>query len=272
MTGFLLKKTFFDMWDNLYGIIILNLGFYIVFAATFGMSYLTIIGLSVFIPQDNIFGGFSAMMIIMIFVHCFYNVYAGAVSGVTKDIAYYQPPTFAAFFQYLKETWKTSLGYGLLQGVISGIFVNAALFYLNNMNDQLNAIIFFIIVEVYVIWLIASQYFLTIQSNFDKKVPKNLKKMFLLLLDNTAFTIFGLTLISILFFTISVFTFFLVPGFVTILLLQSVALKLRMYKYEYLEANPEANRKKIPWETLLLEEKDKVGKRTFKGMIFPWKD
>jgi len=50
------------------------------------------------------------------------------------------------------------------------------------------------------------------------------------------------------------------------------ALKLRLKKYDYLEENPEANRKQIPWDALLIDERNKVGPRTFKGMIFPWKD
>ena len=57
-----------------------------------------------------------------------------------------------------------------------------------------------------------------------------------------------------------------------LLLWYNVALKLRMYKYEYLEKNPNAKRKDIPWETLLAEEKEYLGKRTLKGFIFPWKD
>jgi hypothetical protein len=43
-------------------------------------------------------------------------------------------------------------------------------------------------------------------------------------------------------------------------------------KYDYLEENPRADRKHIPWETLLREERERVGKRTLKGMIFPWKE
>ena len=45
-----------------------------------------------------------------------------------------------------------------------------------------------------------------------------------------------------------------------------------MYKYDWLEANPEANRKKIPWDALLMDDKERVGKRTLRGMIFPWKE
>ena len=64
----------------------------------------------------------------------------------------------------------------------------------------------------------------------------------------------------------------MLPGISAVVLWISVGLKLRLYKYDYLEKNPEANRKKIPWDALLVADKDRVGKRTLRGMIFPWKE
>ena len=71
---------------------------------------------------------------------------------------------------------------------------------------------------------------------------------------------------------VSIFTAFLFPGFGGLLVWHQAAMRLRLYKYDYLEENPGANRKKIPWDGLLVEEKEKVGKRTLRGMIFPWKE
>ncbi len=45
-----------------------------------------------------------------------------------------------------------------------------------------------------------------------------------------------------------------------------------MFKYDYIEAHPDTDRKHLPWEELLFEEREKVGTRTLKGMIFPWKE
>jgi hypothetical protein len=64
----------------------------------------------------------------------------------------------------------------------------------------------------------------------------------------------------------------LAPGVGGLLLGQSVALKLLMYKYDWLEENPEGDRKHVPWDELLYEERESVGHRSLKGMIFPWKD
>jgi hypothetical protein len=71
---------------------------------------------------------------------------------------------------------------------------------------------------------------------------------------------------------VSFFTALLIPGITVVLLAHQVALKLRLYKYDYLEANTEVNRKNIPWAELLYDEKEKIGTRTIKGMIFPWKE
>ena len=49
-------------------------------------------------------------------------------------------------------------------------------------------------------------------------------------------------------------------------------MKLRLYKYDYLEENPDAKRNDIPWDALLIDERERVGKRTLRGMIFPWKE
>jgi len=73
-------------------------------------------------------------------------------------------------------------------------------------------------------------------------------------------------------FVISALTMLLAPGPAGTALASAVAVRLRMKKYRYLKENPEAERRHIPWDELLQEEKELVGKRTLKGMIFPWKD
>jgi hypothetical protein len=70
----------------------------------------------------------------------------------------------------------------------------------------------------------------------------------------------------------SLFTALLLPGISSILLFWNTAFKLRLYKYDWLEQNPGSNKKSIPWDALLVEDRERVGKRTLKGMIFPWKE
>jgi len=79
MFGFLIKKTFFDMWDNLIRIVILNLGFILAF------------GIMVYFPwvlKDYQVLNFLArgIGIGVLFV------YAGAASTMTSMIADYGKP------------------------------------------------------------------------------------------------------------------------------------------------------------------------------------
>ena len=115
------------------------------------------------------------------------------------------------------------------------------------------------------------QYYFPIMVQLDKKPRKILRKMFIVFFDNPGFSFF-LLIFSVIVFALSGFTAFLLFGPGGIILLGQVAFKLRLYKYDYLEENPEANRRKIPWQTLIYEDSELVGTRTLKGLIFPWKD
>jgi hypothetical protein len=98
-----------------------------------------------------------------------------------------------------------------------------------------------------------------------------LRKCFIVFFDNTFFAVLlGIGSVAILIG--SFFTALLIPGLAGLILWHQVGLKLRLYKYDYLEENPEANRKQIPWDALLIDDRDRVGKRTLRGMIFPWKE
>jgi len=106
----------------------------------------------------------------------------------------------------------------------------------------------------------------------DGGTPRQaLKTALYLFVDNPGFSIF-LLLWRIFTFAVSVLTMLLAPGPAGAALASAVAVRLRMKKYRYLKENPGADRRRIPWDELLQEEKELVGKRTLKGMIFPWKD
>jgi hypothetical protein len=70
----------------------------------------------------------------------------------------------------------------------------------------------------------------------------------------------------------SLFLALLLPGPAGMLLLMDEALRLRLRKYDYLEANPRADRRKIPWKELLEEDVELTGTRTLRNFIFPWKE
>jgi hypothetical protein len=128
----------------------------------------------------------------------------------------------------------------------------------------------------FLFWLLfavcfAFQHFLAIYNRLDRRLFIALKKCFIIFFDNTLFSILTL-LFSFVLLVVSLAAALLIPGLAGILLFYDEALRLRLLKYDYLEANPQADRKHIPWDILLIDEKEKTGSRSIKDLIFPWKD
>lgn len=332
MFGFLIKKTFFDMWDNMFRVIILNLAFLAVLAiialpsllagdvpaetaaaAAAGSAVVETAPAPTSTPMSEeeaaaefeqfvaeyIAKPFTAplariilvmgpvrgiqliglligrqplivlpLLILIVGVVAFV-VLCGAASRMAADIADYKQPGFAEFIGHVKESWANSLlGAGLL-AVYLGVVSVAFGFYAGK--GVIGWLAMGLLFWVTVAALLSAQYFFPIQARLDRTFRKIVRKSFLLLFDNTIFTI-ALMIVALLILAASAFTAFLLPGLATIMLWWNVALKLRLYKYDWLEQNPGADRRKVPWDALLIDDRERVGKRTLKGMIFPWKE
>jgi len=278
MFGFLIKKAFFDMWDNLFRVILLNLGFIGVLGIAVSIPYVG--RYLTFVPQALLLFLMIAVSLGLFFVFC------GAASAVAMGIADYEEPGFKDFFRYLKQTYRASMIFALINAGVFFLLSLAMPFYLS-MKSIVGPLAFAFLFWLGVIWVASIQFYFPLQSrsrfdpsmrvDTDPKVErgsllkKNIKKIFLIFFDNTGFCV-GVSLGTALIFALSTFTALMLPGIATILIWVNVALKLRLLKYDYLEEHPEANRKKIPWSALLVEERERVGKRSLKGMIFPWKE
>jgi uncharacterized membrane protein YesL len=255
---FMLKKAFFDMWDNLFPLILMNLGFILLLSVPIYLPYL-LVGAS---PELALLA--LAMGILILFV------YGGGLALATKELADYQAVSFKDFWGFIKQSWKYSL-------VLGGIFIvqayvlSVAIPVYAGMKSILGLIALVVLFWASVIWLLSSQYFYPILTRLDQRLPKIFKKCFILFFDNTGFTLFLGTL-GLTVGVLSMFTAFLLPGPAAVMLWGQVGFKLRLMKYDWLEQNPGAKRKDIPWDVLLIDEQERVGKRTLKGMIFPWKE
>ena len=258
MFGFLIKKAFFDMWDHFLGIVIMNLG------------YVAVVTVPILLSGPALQLGVLPFFLTVGVGIILFFLYSGAVAMATREIANYQGPEFKKFFSYFKQTWRQSLMIGLIYCAVAlvtqiGIPVYAG------MGNLLGFTAIIFLGWAIIIWLLASQFYLPIRAQLDTSVRKIIRKSFVIFFDNTFFAILvgiGSLLISVG----SIFTALLIPGFAGLMLWHQVALKLRLYKYDYLEENPDANRRKIPWDALLIDDEDRVGKRTLRGMIFPWKE
>ena len=257
MVGFFIKKAFFDGWDNLIGLIIQNVGF----VALLALAYAAFISFQVHVLLGVI------MLVLFMAVG---SIYMGTVAWQTKDYAWYQRPGFRQFFEYARRSWKHALIHMLLMGFLL-IMVFFVIPFYAAMQGWIGAVIVALLFWLALFILMGLMYYFPVTVQLQDAPLKVIRKCFLLVFDNIGFSLF-LLIYTAINSILSVLTAFLIPGFAAVLMSHQIALKLLMYKYDYLEENPDADRKKIPWSALLFEERDKVGHRTLRGMIFPWKE
>lgn len=257
MIWFTIKKTFFDFWDHLFSILILNfLGMLLFGALLYLVQMLSV---------QTLMALAGAGVALLIF-----GQYLGVASLLIGDIADYNTPDIKQIFQYLREVWKAAFVFGVLLVAQFVIFIAVLPWYIR-MGGVIGMTVIAILFWSMLLWWLASQYYFPLRSRLEHRPAKIILKSFVLLFDNTLFTL-ALALGTLLMLGISAITAFLFPGIGGILLWQQVGCKLRLYKYDYLEQYPHESRKHIPWERLLQEERERIGKRTWRNMIFPWKE
>jgi hypothetical protein len=257
MIGFLIKKTFFDGWDNLFRIALVNIGF-IASAA-----------IPVFLP--SLLAGVPVLQYTVLaagVLWCF--VYLAAAASSMRALSDNQRFGFAEFFANLKTAWQAGL---VLGGIVFAVIlvVTVALPFYLGMRSPVGILLAAFIFWLIVILALALQFFFAIHFRLGDKIPKALKKCFIIFFDNPGLCFFAL-IHNVIIAIVSFLLAFLAPGPASILLFLDEAFRLRLLKYDYLEANPDANRKQIPWDALLIDERERTGTRTLRNFIFPWKD
>lgn len=258
MILFTIKKWFFDFWDNFLSIALLNLGF-------LGFLALPLLAPASVMEDSPVLG-----IIIISLGFLLLHLYTGMAQVLLKKIVNYEKPEFRDVIPALKDSWKISLGFGAINlFLLMTLFFVVPFYWSMDSILALAALVF--LFWMVLLWLLSSQFFYPIRTQLERRFPKILKKSFIIFFDNGGFS-FLLGIFSLIVLALSSLTAFLAPGPIGAMLVVQVGLKLRLYKYDYLEENPEADRRKIPWGGLIFEDKERVGKHTFKGMIFPWKE
>ncbi|MDR1046987.1 MAG: hypothetical protein LBL64_04370 [Treponema sp.] len=263
MIGFLIKKNFFDLWDNMFRVALLNLGFFAPLAFT-----LLLPSLLADIPILSI-----AVVLAGILLCC---VYLSTAALCLKTVSDNSGFGFRDFFDNLKTAWPAGLVMGGLAFLVFAMVTMVIPFYLQ-LNSLIGLLLASLIFWTMVVALLSLQFFFTVCSRLEPKLSKAFKKCFIIFFDNPGFAFF--TFIStVCMMALSALLAFLFPGFAGMLLYQDEALRLRLLKYDWLEANPEAissagkKKPQIPWEAILIDERERTGTRTLKNFIFPWKD
>ena len=256
---FLIKKSFFDAWDNLAAVIAVNLGVFIVMmAGVWPMLRILESGSAV---------GFSILIVLIPLL--FISVATG--SSILSKVADYR----SAGFSDVPGAFRSSWAHGLFLSLLATVFFALSSFgitYYSSLGTMLGlagtALLFWISLGVYLILL----WFYPVRNRLEGSFGKLLRKSALIMLDNLGLSLFtGLIMVPLqmILWPLTAFGGF-GPGGVQ--LYMNDALRLLMFKYDWLEEHPDAKRKDVPWFELLIDEKERVGKRTLKGMIFPWKE
>ncbi|HOX31695.1 MAG TPA: hypothetical protein PLB91_05150 [Spirochaetales bacterium] len=257
MTGFFIKKAFFDGWDHLFTLFLMNLGF------------VALIALGLLVPGA---AGAPAWLGIAIGLAAFLAlaIWWSTCAFALVAVADYGSVAFGDLLPAFRKAWLPGLQLGLI-GAGAGFLLSIGLpFYLSR-GGIAGALAAGVLFWCAVILCLALQYYVPLRARLGGGLRKNLRKSLILFFDNPFFSAF-LFLYNLLSLVLSFFLALLLPGFAGMALAGDVALRLRLYKYDWLEANPGSKRGEIPWDELLAEDRELVGPRTLKGMIFPWKE
>jgi len=253
---FCIKKTFFNMWDNMLDIFLMNVVM-ILLVCSLGL----LLGMAYPVPYLFFICLFSGFLLL--------NFYLGAVSRYTMDISDHAKGGIKIFLQYLISSWKQSIVSSVIMFLLLELAVDIIPYYFSS-ESIVSLIIMLLLFQVWIIIFLSGLFYLPVSFRLTSKIRKSIQASILLLFENRGFTFYMLFGIIIILF-ISLLFLFLLFGPATIMLWINVCVKLRLYKYDYLEKHPLANKKKIPWPELISKDEELIGERTLRGLIFPWK-
>jgi len=256
MIGFFLKKAFYKSWDNIPVLAALNAGFVLLI--------ILLLGVPVISSNNTIL----AIPLLVGIVYLFY-FYAGGVSMFLGDLTLDKRPLLKHFPGYIAFSWKIAALLGTITN-IQLIILTVGLPFYSYLGGIFGIAAMSVLFWGSILWGLISLWILPVHHQENSNIITVLKKSAFFLFDNIGFSIF-ISVYSILLFLISIATAFIIPGISAILYNHQLALKLRMYKYQYIENNELTNRNKIPWDSVLITEKEKLGPRSLKGLFFPWK-
>jgi len=258
---FFIKKNFYDGWDNMLTLIVVNL---VVMAASLGLLSL------IYALQESI----PLIVALILIFGIVLSILALASGEVASSAANFGSAHIADFFRAIPSCIADGIFFGLVIAVIGAASYVCIPFYFAQ--KTLPAMfIGSMFVWLVVFTLLSLQWFVAIRSLMHNNFKKCLKKCFLIFFDNIWFSLFTAAYTFFL-FVLSIFFLGLLPSLSGIALAQVNALRLRLYKYDYHEAHPELKTPKekrcIPWDELLQNDKDTLGPRSFKSLVFPWKE
>ncbi len=264
MFGFIIKKNFCDGWDNLYSVVISNL----VFLFT-GIGLVFLNGLAARVESELL------VLVTLIFSVVVLSIIVFAYSDTAAHIANFDGIHLLDFFKAFPGAIKDGALFGLMNSavfLISGYSIRYYIFESGTLfGFGLGCLIFWI--DFF--YVLAMQWFVPIRALMHNNFRKCFKKSFIILFDNTGFSLL-MAVYNLILMALSVVTIGFFPSMSGLTISSTNALRILLYKYDYLEEHPELKTKKerrqIPWNDLLLEDRNILGPRPIRSFLFPWKD
>lgn len=275
MFGFFLKKNFCDVWDNMFHLVILNL-----FLLACTAASVAFVIFSVYIPGPEEIK--VLYQIVAFFIACaLLGVLVFAEGENAAKIADFGTPKLKDYFLNIVPSIKDGAAFGLFIGILTAVATVSVPFYFRvwipadgSEGSVIGLVLLMVVFWAVFITVMALQWFLPIRSIMHNPFIKCLKKCYILFFDNAGFT-FALFLSNIVRLIITCFTLGIIPSINGITLANTNALRLRLYKYDWIEVNPGLTKeqlKQVPWDELLQNDKNTLGPRKLKSFFFPWKD
>ena len=258
MTWFTVKKAFFDAWDGFMAVVLVNLGFIASVALFLG-------------PAAALDPGPPRLVLTALAVFAF-ELCRVASSIALAPLAEGGSTSFRAYF----SAWPEALPAGLLLGAADLALwaaVRAAVPFYLGLGGVVGSFALGVSLWTSVLVFLGLQWLPAARARLKGRgLGRQLRASFAMLLDNPGFSLF-VTAWDALSLAVSFFLAFTLPGAGGAAFARVEAFRLRMLKYEWIESRPEgAPRRPVPWAELLAPERERLGPRTLRNLIFPWKD
>ena len=265
MIGFYLKKNFCDGWDHILFLIVPNIITTLYAALAFFL-------LGRVFNMDTPFALPLSCLAFVVLV-ALGMVLVMASSENAAAIADFQMPTLGGYFKQLPKVFFDAIRYGALLGALMvTAFIGIPVYF--SAGGILGFALCVTLIFFEAILFLTLQWFIPLRAILGRGFVQTIKKCFVLFFDNAGFSVF-VFFFNLFLLALSLMIFCLVPGPAGVVLSGVNALRLRLYKYDWLDVHPENKtpklRKKIPWDALLKEDRDNLGPRGFKSFFMPWK-
>ena len=263
MYGFLLKKNFCDGWDNLLSVIITNVIFLFVGLGLVALN-------AVFAKAEN------DLLLVLGFIISFIivSIVIFAYGDTAAAIADFRGIHYADFFKAIPGVLKDASLFGIMCAAIVIVSGYSTRYYFKQ-QTMLSFMMGAAICWIDLFILLSLQWFVPLRSNMHNNFRKCLRKCFIVFFDNTGFSILT-ALYTLVLLILSVLFVGFLPSVAGIEIAKANALRIRLYKYDYLEEHPELKtkreRSRIPWEELIYDDREALGPRKLRSFLFPWKD